>query len=201
MTLDLERFRLRTFLDALHDSGQLDVRDGPIDLVDVAAALEGNPRAVLFRKVGPEGWDLAGNVTASRERLALAFGTSAAGVVPEVQRRLGLAPEIVEVSREQAPVQQIVMTGDEAKAGFDLTLPFGSAGRTLDTLVPEPPRFDGTRFPSIDAALADGPKTFEALMAATGTRDGREIVLRLEALRSAGRLTRDHEGRYMLDRG
>ncbi len=118
MTLDFERFRLRTFLDALHDGGQLDVRDGPLDLVDVAAALEGNPKAVLFRKVGPEGWDLAGNVAASRERLALAFGTSVAGV-----------------------------------------------------------------------------------MAATGTRDGREIVLTLETLRSAGRLTRDSEGRYILDRG
>jgi UbiD family decarboxylase len=504
MTLDFERFRLRTFLDALHANGQLDVRDGPIDLVEVAAALDGNPRAVLFRKVGPEGWDLAGNVAASRERLALAFGTSVTGVVAEVQRRLRLAPEIVEVPREEAPVQEVVLTGDDAdlttlpvhlqhgldgglyissstdftldatgrtnigmrrlmlrgrretgidlvapsdlraiyeasfrrgerlplsfvvgshpidhvassmrfpgdelellaslraaplpvvtcvtndvrvpadsewviegyldergwveaegpygeflgyygvvkqnpvfhvtaitrrhdavfqtstiggyhlgctdtaqlgslrtevtlrraleiavrevtavhattssggsfnvrvalrqrvpgearnaiaavfaslvnvkhvfvvdpdidvfsdaqmdwalatrfqadrdlvvqsgframpldpslvgaattaKAGFDLTLPFGSAGRTLDTLVPEPPRFDGARFPSIEAALADGPKTFEALMAATGTRDGREIVLTLESLRSAGRLTRDPEGHYVL---
>src|SRR5262249_58169368 len=53
-----------------------------------------------------------------------------------------------------------------AKAGFDLPLPFGAA-RSLDTLVPEPPRFDGERFISVEAALAHGPKTFEALMAAT----------------------------------
>jgi hypothetical protein len=52
----------------------------------------------------------------------------------------------------------------------------------------------------VDVALADGPKTFEALMAALGSRDGREVVLVLEALRSAGRLTRDRDGRYMLDR-
>ncbi len=76
---------------------------------------------------------------------------------------------------------------------------FGSAGRSLDTLVPEPPRFEGRRFPSVELALADGPKTFEALMAATGTRDGREIVLALEVLRAAGRLSRDREGRYGLN--
>jgi 2,5-furandicarboxylate decarboxylase 1 len=505
--VDFDRFRLRTFLETLREAGQLEVHDGPFDLVNIAAVLEGNALAVLFQKVGPEGWDLAGNVAASRKRLALAFGTTVDGVGPEVQRRLRLVPEIVEVARAQAPVQQVVLTGDEAdltmlpvhlqhgldgglyissstdftidratgwtnigmrrlmlrgrretgidlvapsdlraiydasfragerlplsfvvgshpidhvastmrfpgdelellaslraaplpvvkcvtndvrvpadsewviegyldergwveaegpygeflgyygvvkqnpvfhvtaitrrhdavfqtstiggyhldctdtaqlgslrtevtlrraletavrevtavhattssggsfnvrvalrqrvpgearnaiaavfaslvnvkhvfvvdpdidvfsdaqmdwalatrfqadrdlvvhsgframpldpslvgaattaKAGFDLTLPFGSAGRSLDTLVPEPPRFDGARFASIEAALADGPKTFEALMAATGTRDGREIVLTLETLRSAGRLTRDRDGRYLLSR-
>jgi len=86
-----------------------------------------------------------------------------------------------------------------AKAGFDLTLPFGAA-RSLDTLVPEPPRFDGERFISVEAALAHGPKNFEALMAAIGSRDGREIVLVLEKLRATGRLGRDGEGRYTLDR-
>jgi len=507
VSIDFDRFRLRRFLQTLREAGQLEVQDGPLDLVDIAAVLEGNGMAVLFQKVGPEGWDLAGNVAASRKRLALAFDTTVDGIVPEVQRRLRLVPEIVEVSRAQAPVQQIVLTGDEAdlttlpvhlqhgldgglyissstdftvdpatgrtnigmrrlmlrgrretgidlvapsdlraiyeacvrlgerlplsfvvgshpidhvasamrfagdelellaslraaplpvvkcitndvrvpadsewviegyldergwveaegpygeflgyygvvkqnpvfhvtaitrrhdavfqtstiggyhldctdtaqlgslrtevtlrralevavrevtavhattssggsfnvrvalrqrvpgearnaiaavfasmvnvkhvfvvdpdidvfsdaqmdwalatrfqadrdlvvqsgframpldpslvgaattaKAGFDLTRPFGSAGQTLDTLVPEPPRFDGSRFPSVNLALADGPKTFEALMAALGSRDGREVVLVLEALRSAGRLTRDRDGRYMLDR-
>jgi len=85
-----------------------------------------------------------------------------------------------------------------AKAGFDLTLPFAGP-RALDLLVPEPPRFDGPRFASVEAALADGPQTFEALVAATGSRDGREVVLSLEALRSAGRLGRDREGRYRLE--
>ena len=69
-----------------------------------------------------------------------------------------------------------------AKAGFDLTWPFGTGDR-LETRVPEPPRFDGKRFASIEAALADGPKFFEELMAAVGSRDGREIVRALEALR------------------
>jgi 2,5-furandicarboxylate decarboxylase 1 len=83
-----------------------------------------------------------------------------------------------------------------AKAGFDLTWPFGTGAR-LETRVPEPPHFAGARFPSIEAALADGPKLFEELMAAVGSRDGREIVLALDALRQKG-LDRDGEGRYFL---
>jgi 2,5-furandicarboxylate decarboxylase 1 len=86
-----------------------------------------------------------------------------------------------------------------AKAGFDLTLPFGQA-QAVEHRIPEPPRFDGARFPSIEAALADGPKRFEQLMAATASRDGREIVIALEALRNRGRLDRDAEGRYLISK-
>jgi len=84
-----------------------------------------------------------------------------------------------------------------AKAGFDLTWPVGAAAR-LDLQVPEPPRFAGRRFPSIEAALADGPKFFEDLMSAVGSRDGREIVRALEALRAKVALDRDAEGRYLI---
>jgi 2,5-furandicarboxylate decarboxylase 1 len=84
-----------------------------------------------------------------------------------------------------------------AKVGYDLTWPFGT-GTRLETRIPEPPRFTGRRFPSIEAALADGPKYFEELMTAVGSRDGREIVLALEALRSRAALDRDGEGRYFI---
>jgi UbiD family decarboxylase len=83
-----------------------------------------------------------------------------------------------------------------AKAGFDLTWPFGSGAR-LETRVPEPPRFAGQRFPSVAAALGHGPKYFEELMTAVGSRDGREIVRELDALRQNG-LDRDGEGRYLI---
>src|SRR5437588_144344 len=66
------------------------------------------------------------------------------------------------------------------------------------TRVPEPPRFTGRRFASVEAALADGPKHFEELMAATASRDGREIVRELEALRERAALDRDGEGRYFI---
>ena len=84
-----------------------------------------------------------------------------------------------------------------AKAGFDLTWPFGT-GMRLEARVPEPPRFEGKRFASVEAALADGPKYFEQLMTATGSRDGREIVRELDALRARAALDRDGEGRYLV---
>jgi len=85
-----------------------------------------------------------------------------------------------------------------SKGGYDLTLP-PSARKNLEAEIPQPPRFAGARFPSVEAALQDGPKFFEELMAALGSDDGRELVLALEALRRQGRLTRDDgEGRYSL---
>jgi UbiD family decarboxylase len=84
-----------------------------------------------------------------------------------------------------------------AKAGYDLTWPFGQADR-LETRVPAPPRFEGKRFASVTEALADGPKFFEQLMTAVGSRDGREVVLELEALRGKTTLDRDGEGRYVI---
>ena len=64
--------------------------------------------------------------------------------------------------------------------------------------MPEPPRFAGQRFASVEAALADGPKFFEDLMTAVGSRDGREVVRALEALRDKVPLDRDAEGRYLI---
>jgi UbiD family decarboxylase len=85
-----------------------------------------------------------------------------------------------------------------AKAGYDLTLAFGGQ-RALESEIPQPPRFEGKRFASVEAALQDGPKFFETLMAAMGSDDGREIVLALEELHRQGRLKRDPtEGRYSL---
>jgi UbiD family decarboxylase len=84
-----------------------------------------------------------------------------------------------------------------SKAGFDLTWPFGTGNR-LETRVPEPPRFEGRRFESVEAALRDGPKFFEELMTAAASRDGREIVRELDALRASPGLDRDQEGRYVI---
>src|SRR5512143_3948939 len=94
-SLDTERFRLRRFIDGLIGSDELEVRDGPTNLADVAKALDGNPKAVLFRNVGPEGAELVGNVAGGRERLARAFGVSRDKLLQEVLRRLRNKPEIV----------------------------------------------------------------------------------------------------------
>jgi 2,5-furandicarboxylate decarboxylase 1 len=87
-----------------------------------------------------------------------------------------------------------------AKAGYDLTWPFGQGDR-LEARVPAPPTFRGNRFASVEVALADGPKFFEDLMAAVGSRDGREVVRVLGGLRNTKTLDRDGEGRYFIKPG
>jgi 2,5-furandicarboxylate decarboxylase 1 len=85
-----------------------------------------------------------------------------------------------------------------AKAGFDLTWPIQHAGR-WDLSIPKPPTYTGKHFHSVHAALEDGPKLFEELMAALGSRDGRELVRELHTLRhSHHSLERDDRGRYFI---
>lgn len=112
--IDLERYRLRRFVEELRQSGELEVRAGNAELAEVAQALEGNAKAVLFERLGREGAQLAGNVMGSRARLALAFGVAPDTLLPEVLRRLRGAPQVVEVPREAAPAQEVVLTGDKA---------------------------------------------------------------------------------------
>jgi UbiD family decarboxylase len=111
---ELDRFRLRGFVESLADGDELETVREPVDLADVAGVLEGNPKAVLFRAVGPERHELVGNVTGSRARLARAFGVAPDALLAEVLRRLRSKPEIIDVPRAQAAVQEIVLTGDDA---------------------------------------------------------------------------------------
>src|SRR5262249_9331943 len=111
--VDFDRFRLRGFLAGL-GADELETHAAPIALADLGSVLENNPRAVLFRPAGPDAQELAGNVTASRGRLAAAFGVAPADLLHEIQRRLRNKPDIVEVSRTQAPAQAVVLTGADA---------------------------------------------------------------------------------------
>ncbi len=85
-----------------------------------------------------------------------------------------------------------------AKLGFDCTIPFGKAN-SLEFSVPTPPvAKKGTQHKSVEAALAAGPASFLELMAALGSKDGREIVRALDALYAAKSLGRADDGRYVL---
>jgi 2,5-furandicarboxylate decarboxylase 1 len=84
-----------------------------------------------------------------------------------------------------------------SKAGFDCTMPIEVA-KTLENKVPKPPSYVGERSGSVEDALRAGPKTFEELMVATGSRDGREIVRVFDGLRARGVLGRTAEGLWML---
>ncbi len=110
--LDLDRFRLRNFVENL-GSDHLEIHEEPVALADMAAIMQANPKAVLFRKAGPEGHEVVGNVMGSRERAAMAFGVTPDKIATEMQRRLRQPAQLVTLSREEAPVQQVVITGEE----------------------------------------------------------------------------------------
>jgi UbiD family decarboxylase len=110
---DFDRFRLRRYIEAL-SSTELETRSEPVDLAGIAEVLEGNTKAVLFTSAGPEKAELVGNVMGGRTRLAAAFGVKPSGLLQEIQRRLRTKPEIFEVSRIEAPCQEVVLTGDDA---------------------------------------------------------------------------------------
>ncbi|HEY5609533.1 MAG TPA: UbiD family decarboxylase, partial [Alphaproteobacteria bacterium] len=113
-TVDTERFRLRRFVERLVQLGECETHDQAIDLIDVAAVLEGNPRATWFKAVGPEKAELIGNVMGSRKRLALALDTDEAGLLPEIAKRLANPIEPVKVAGKDAPVQEVVLKGEDA---------------------------------------------------------------------------------------
>jgi UbiD family decarboxylase len=112
--IDVERFRLRRFVESLAGHGELDEVREPLELVDLGARLDGNPKAVLFRAAGPERAEVTGNVMGSRKRLALAFGVREQDLLQEVIRRLSMQIAPVEVPSSVAPVHQVVWTGKDA---------------------------------------------------------------------------------------
>lgn len=112
--MDFDRFRLRGFMERLVEAGECEVHQDPIDLLDVAAVLEGNHKAVWFKAVGPEGGELVGNVMGSRSRLALAFGVAPADLPARLREATAKVIAPVEVSSAEAPVHQVVQIGEAA---------------------------------------------------------------------------------------
>ena len=115
-----DSFRLRRVVDALIDAGECEVEDRPIDLVDMAARLDCNAKAVLFRAAGAERAHVVGNVMGSRRRIALAMGSDEASFPALMRERVAKPIPPVDVKAGEAPVQEIVQTGEEANL---LTLP------------------------------------------------------------------------------
>ena len=112
--IDTESFRLSTFVDLLGREGELESVQTPTDLIDVAARLDGNPKSVLFEKVGSEQASLVGNVMGSRRRMALAFGVPQTALLGEVLQRTSTPIAPIRVASSAAPVHQIVLQGDKA---------------------------------------------------------------------------------------
>jgi 2,5-furandicarboxylate decarboxylase 1 len=128
-TIDFDRFGLRGFIERAQAEGEIDVLHDPVDLADVAAHLDGNPKAVLFASTGPEGAILVGNLAASRKRMALAFQTTPERLIQEALSRLRQPQPVVLVDRSQAPVQEVVQVGEEADlTGLPVHLQHGLDG-------------------------------------------------------------------------
>lgn len=111
---DYDKFRLRRFVDRLVALGEVEVHEEPVALAEVAAHLNGNPKAVLFRKAGPEGAELIGGVLGSRARVAAAFGVEERALLGETLKRIGALHPAAEVPSSDAPVHQVVLTGKDA---------------------------------------------------------------------------------------
>lgn len=86
-----------------------------------------------------------------------------------------------------------------AKAGFDLTVPFGQADtienrRAFARRIGDgPPRYQNAR-----QALESGPLYFAEIMDALGSKDGREVALALDELREEGLIARLDNGEWTL---
>jgi 2,5-furandicarboxylate decarboxylase 1 len=105
-------FGLRAFVERLVALGECEVHEAPIDLVDVAARLDGNPKAVWFRSAG--GAELAGNVMGSRKRLALALASTDHQIGEAMRTRLTTRHAPVHVASADAPVHEVVHLGPAA---------------------------------------------------------------------------------------
>ncbi len=112
--VDFDKFRLRPLVERLVEAGEVEVHDELVALADLSGIIEATDKAVLFRKAGPDGHELVATVMGGRKRLALAFGVEESELAPELGRRLAQPAASVEVSQDEAPVQEVVLEGDDA---------------------------------------------------------------------------------------
>jgi len=120
-TVDMEKFRLRRFVEGLIDMGEVDIHDEPVPLTALSRIIEGTARAQLFKRAGPEGVEIVAKTAGSRRRLAAAFATGEDKLGEEYFRRLANPQPLVEVPSADAPVHEVVITGKDV----DLTkIPF-----------------------------------------------------------------------------
>ncbi|HKT18151.1 MAG TPA: UbiD family decarboxylase, partial [Stellaceae bacterium] len=119
--IDLDKFRLRNFVNRLNEIGELEIHDEPVALADLSWVIESNTKAKLFKNAGPERFEIAAATAGSRKRLAAAFGVELKDVIAEYARRMETPQPVVEIPSSQAPVHQVVKQDD----AIDLTtLPF-----------------------------------------------------------------------------
>jgi 2,5-furandicarboxylate decarboxylase 1 len=113
-SVDTETFRLRRFVERLIAEDEVEIHDQAVPLIELGSHLDGNAKAVLFRQAGPERTEVVGNVLGSRERIAHAFDAAPRDLAAEVMKRLDSPQPVIEIPSSEAPVHQIIQTGDDA---------------------------------------------------------------------------------------
>ncbi|MGH7090734.1 MAG: UbiD family decarboxylase [Stellaceae bacterium] len=118
---DGDKFRLRRLVERLGGMGEVELHEEPRELAELSPIIEATAKAVLFKSAGPERHELAAAVSATKKRLAAAFEVSEEALPGEYLRRIANPQTMFEVPSNEAPVHEIVETGNEV----DLTrLPF-----------------------------------------------------------------------------
>ncbi|HEX3971680.1 MAG TPA: UbiD family decarboxylase [Stellaceae bacterium] len=112
-TWNPDKFRLRRLVERLIDMDEIEVRNEPVALSEMSPIIEGTKKGVLFKKAGPEEHEVVGAVSASRRRLAAAFGVAEEKVREEFLRRQASPQKTFVVPTSEAPVQEIVLTGEQ----------------------------------------------------------------------------------------
>jgi UbiD family decarboxylase len=119
--IDLDKYRLRRFVERLIDMGEVEIHDEPVPLTGLSSIIERTDKALLFKRAGPEGAEIVAKTGGSRKRLAAAFETSEDKLYDEYFKRLANPQGLVEVPSNDAPVHEIKISGKDV----DLTkLPF-----------------------------------------------------------------------------
>ena len=119
--IDMEKYRLRRFVDRLITMNEVEIHDKPVPLTALSAIIETTARVHLFKKAGPEQVEIVAKTAGNRKRLAAAFDTSEDKLHEEYFKRLANPQPVVEVSSGEAPVHHVVFADQDV----DLTkLPF-----------------------------------------------------------------------------
>jgi UbiD family decarboxylase len=119
--VDLDKFRLRHFVERLAEVGEVEVHEAPVALGDLSAVIDASPKAAHFKRVGADGFEMIAAVSGSRKRLAAALGVPERDIAHEFMRRIGKPQPVIEVPSHEAPVHQVIRRG----ADIDLSrLPF-----------------------------------------------------------------------------
>ncbi len=113
LSWDPDKFRLRSLVKRLIDMGEVQVHEQPIALSELSPIIESTTCAHLFRQAGPEKYEVVAAVSATRKRLAACFGVTEDKAREELARRMSNPQKAFEVPSDEAPVHEVVETGDK----------------------------------------------------------------------------------------